>query len=252
MFKLPLTSQQAWELRELTRTAPGRVAFRALMVLWRAEGLTTLESVNGGIVIATRCLSGSSGFNPSASPASMTRPAPVARPKLDPPNSRTRGSRLGPTAPRRADSPAPAGRYPATVYLPWRQLTPRSRLDTLRQTVHALGFRWRRPRLWARQAEPRTSSQKQLLGSSLGSKPKSPLPPGPPGAAPPVHFLVPADASDHHLLVVDISASRWMRRGQQVRVATPPHNGRWTLFGGLNVHRPPYTGTFHWQAYRRR
>ena len=35
-----------------------------------------------------------------------------------------------------------------------------------------------------------------------------------------------------------------MRRGQQVRVETPPKNGHWTLFGTLN----PRTGTFLWQA----
>src|SRR3954471_6367010 len=43
MPPLELTALQVWQLRELTRTAVGRVALRALMVLWRAEGLTTLE-----------------------------------------------------------------------------------------------------------------------------------------------------------------------------------------------------------------
>jgi transposase len=58
----------------------------------------------------------------------------------------------------------------------------------------------------------------------------------------PVHFLY-ADASDQRLLAV--IRSMWMRRGQQVRVQTPPRNGHWALFGGLDVH----TGAFHWQAY---
>src|ERR1700710_1938831 len=43
MVYLELTPQQTWELREWSRMAVGRVALRALMVLWRAEGLTTLE-----------------------------------------------------------------------------------------------------------------------------------------------------------------------------------------------------------------
>ena len=43
MAYLELTPLQSWELREMTRAAVGRVALRALMVLWRSEGLTTLE-----------------------------------------------------------------------------------------------------------------------------------------------------------------------------------------------------------------
>src|ERR1700704_3848379 len=43
MVYLELTALESWRLRELTRTGVGRVALRALMVLWRAEGLTTLE-----------------------------------------------------------------------------------------------------------------------------------------------------------------------------------------------------------------
>src|SRR5438552_8415556 len=43
MPALELTALEVWQLRELTRTAVGRVALRALMVLWRAEGRTTLE-----------------------------------------------------------------------------------------------------------------------------------------------------------------------------------------------------------------
>src|SRR5690242_8991368 len=43
MSYLALSPAQVQELRQLTHTAVGRVALRALMVLWRAEGLTTLE-----------------------------------------------------------------------------------------------------------------------------------------------------------------------------------------------------------------
>src|SRR5438477_13186322 len=43
MTDLELSAVEVWQLRERTRTAVGRVALRALMVLWRAEGLTTLE-----------------------------------------------------------------------------------------------------------------------------------------------------------------------------------------------------------------
>ena len=43
MRDLFLTPSEMRELRRLTHTAVGRVALRALMVLWRAEGFTMLE-----------------------------------------------------------------------------------------------------------------------------------------------------------------------------------------------------------------
>lgn len=43
MVYLSLTRQQLQELRDFSRTAVGRVALRALMVLWRAEDLSTIE-----------------------------------------------------------------------------------------------------------------------------------------------------------------------------------------------------------------
>src|SRR5690242_10212189 len=43
MVYLELTALQVHELRRLAQTAVGRVALRALMVLWRAEGCSTLE-----------------------------------------------------------------------------------------------------------------------------------------------------------------------------------------------------------------
>jgi transposase len=104
--------------------------------------------------------------------------------------------------------------------------------ETLRRTVYKLGFRWRRPRLWARKEDP-ASFEKQLLVETARTAAAENRG---------VHFLY-ADASDQTLL--GVIRSMWMRRGQQVRVATPPNNGRWTVFGALNAH----TGGFVWQAY---
>lgn len=117
-------------------------------------------------------------------------------------------------------------------------------LDTLRRSVHALGFRWRRPRLWAYKADSETYEKQLLVELARQQTEETTARPAVQEATapPPVHFLY-ADASDHPLLAV--IRSMWMRRGQQMRVATPPHNGRWTLFGALNV----CTGTFTWQAY---
>ena len=113
-------------------------------------------------------------------------------------------------------------------------------LATLRRTVHALDFRWRRPRLWAHKEDPETY-EKQLLVELAQQHTEEVATSSAAGPAPPVHFLY-ADASDHRLLAV--LRNMWMRRGQQVRVQTPPQNGHWTLFGALDVR----TGVFHWKA----
>jgi transposase len=116
--------------------------------------------------------------------------------------------------------------------------------STLRRVVHDLGFRWRRPRWWAHKEDPETWEKQLLveLARQQTEQTNAEATAQDPQAAPPVHFLY-ADASDHSLLAV--LRSMWMRRGQQVRVETPPRNGHWTLFGALNVP----TGAFHWQAY---
>jgi transposase len=113
---------------------------------------------------------------------------------------------------------------------------------TLRKAVHSLGYRWRRPRLWAHKEDPE-SFEKQLLIETARAHARS-LAAQAPGSPPPVHFLY-ADASDHSLLAV--VRAMWMRKGQQVRVETPPRNGHWTLFGALNLGN----GGFAWQAYEK-
>jgi hypothetical protein len=45
MLSFELAATEIWQRRELTRTAPGRIALRALMVLWRAEGPRSIFSM---------------------------------------------------------------------------------------------------------------------------------------------------------------------------------------------------------------
>ena len=239
MPQLELTALQVWQLRELTRTAVGRVALRALMVLWRAEGLTTLEigarldchrdTVSLWLErYRTLGLAGledepRSGRPPSLDAATQDQVEGVLE-----------------QSPSEAERPRACWTlaHLRTVFLP---LVPKAFcLDTLRRTVHALGFRWRRPRLWAHKADPETY-EKILLVQLARQHAEETAAATPVGTAPPLHFLY-ADASDQRLLAV--LRNMWMRRGQQVRVETPPRNGHWTLFGSLNVR----TGAFLWQA----
>jgi len=237
-----LTPLQVWELRELTRTAPGRVACRALMVLWRAEGLTTLEIGQRLECHRDTVSLWLARYQTQGLPGLQDEPRSGRPPQLDAATQQRAAAALAQPPPE-DDQPSACWTLPRLrTFL--SGATPSFSLATLRHTLHTLGFRWRRPRLWAHKEDPETY-EKQLL-VELARQQTEPTHArsvtAAPGTPPAVHFLY-ADASDHHLLAV--LRAMWMRRGQQVRVQTPPQNGRWTLCGGLNVH----TGAFHWQAY---
>lgn len=236
MTYLTLTPDQVQQLRRLTHTAVGRVALRALIVLWRAQGLSTLE-----IAARLDCdrqsvtpwierfqAQGVAGLQDRARPG---RPRHLDADTLD-------------QVEAALERPPPQAAGPCTHWT-----LPRLRaafvekaarlfgVETLRRRLHERGFRWRRPRLWAWGQDPE-AFEKQLLIESAKQRAAQP-------AASPeeeIHFCY-ADASDQHLLAV--LRAMWMRVGQQVRIATPPRNGHWTLFGSLNVA----TGCFLWQAY---
>jgi transposase len=236
MTYLTLKPAQIQALRHLTHTAVGRVALRALMVLWRAEGLSTRE-------IAARLGCDRQSVTPwieryqawgVAGLEDRTRPG---RPRhldaatldqlesaLEHPPPETSGVRARWTLARLRTAFADRAARAFGV-------------TTLRRRLHERGFRWRRPRLWAWGEDPE-SFEKQLLIE--GAKQRAAAPAASPSET--IHFCY-ADASDQHLLAV--LRAMWMRVGQQVRVATPPRNGHWTLFGSLNVQ----TGLFVWQAF---
>lgn len=242
MLKIDLSPLESWRLREVTRSAVGRVALRALMVLWRAEGLTTLEigqrlgchRETVGHWLERYQTLGIPGLHDESRPG---------RPRHLDAGTCEQLEAVLEQPPPEVDRPHACWTlaHLRTVFLP---VAPKCFcLDTLRHYVHDLGFRWRRPRLWARKEDPDTFA-KVLLVETAKRHAATLAAAQPEGTTPPVHFLY-ADASDHHLLAV--IRSMWMRRGQQARVATPPSNGRWTLFGGLDV----LTGAFHWQAFEK-
>lgn len=233
MVFLQLSPAQREELRRLSQTAVGRVALRALMVLWRAEGHSTLE-------IAQRLGCDRETITPwverylqhgiagLADQPRSGRPRHLDAATMDAVEAALDGAPADPEAPARWTLARLRTRFVALA----RQTFGR---ETLRRRLHEAGFRWRRPRLWAHSEDPE-SFAKQLLIETAKQE----------AAARPdeLHFLY-ADASDHHLLAV--VRSMWQRLGQQGRIATPPRNGHWALFGGLHLG----TGQFLWQAYEK-
>jgi transposase len=234
MTYLTLTTEQVNSLRRLTHTATGRVALRALMVLWRAEGLTTLdiaqrlgcnrESVTPWIERYQRL--GVAGLE--------DEPRQGRPPRLDATQRDQAEAHLERSPP---ESETVGGRWTlARLGAVLRRLAPQPFSGTtLRRVVHALGFRWRRPRLWPGGQDPERFEKAlliELAQQHAGDHPEQ------------IQFCY-ADASDQHLLAV--LRGMWMRIGQQVRIATPPDNQHWSLFGCLH----PQSGAFVWQAFEK-
>lgn len=236
MTYLILTPEQREQLRRLTHTAVGRVALRALMVLWRAQGLSTLE-------IAERLDCDRQSITPWIERYQVLGVAGLEdQPRPGRPRHLNAATLDQVEATLERPPPEAAGSRSHWTLARLRaafvgRATHLFGVETLRRRLHERGFRWRRPRLWAWGEDP-DSFEKQLLIEVAKERAAEPAPR--PEAA--IHFCY-ADASDQHLLAV--LRAMWMRVGQQVRVATPPRNGHWALFGSLNVH----TGQFLWQAY---
>jgi transposase len=229
-----LTAAQVQELRRLTQTAVGRVALRALMVLWRAEGFSTLEiaqrlDCHREVItpwIQRYLEHGIAGLYDQPRPGRPRHLAPATLEQIE------AALEQGPP-----DQEPPQARWTlARLRSQFLAQTPKAfGLETLRRRLHEAGFRWRRPRLWVQGEDP-DSFAKQLLiemaKQAANAQPEE------------IHLLY-ADASDHHLLAV--LRSMWQRLGQQLHVATPPRNGHWALFGSLHLR----TGQFLWQAYEK-
>jgi transposase len=102
--------------------------------------------------------------------------------------------------------------------------------ETIRTTLHELGFRWRRPR-WAVMDEDPEAKQRMCA----------------------IMDAVFAAAADTLILVEDETIFKtlpplrrmWMRQGQQVRIPTPPSNQSFALYGALEIYQGDWvTGDF--------
>ena len=189
---------------------------RALRVLWRAEGLTTLEIGERLDCPPDTVTLWLDRYRALGLAGLQDAPRSGRPPQLDAPD-REQWAAVLEQAPPEEDRPCACWTldHLRTVLLGVvaRPFCP----ETLRRTVQALGFRGRRPRLWPRQEDPETF-EKQLLVELARQHAEATAAMNPnartAGLAP-VHFLY-ADASDQRRL--GVIRSQWMRRGRPVRV----------------------------------
>jgi transposase len=103
---------------------------------------------------------------------------------------------------------------------------------TVRRTLLALEFRWRRPR-HALPKDPEAAAKMWRLCERILRAPAEAV-------------IVAGDECDVHLLPV--LRAMWMRKGQQVRVPTPGTNRKRSVFGALELA----TGQWHYQVFERK
>ena len=103
---------------------------------------------------------------------------------------------------------------------------------TVRRALHALDFRWRRPRHALRRDPEARAKMEHLAARVLG--------------APAEAAVLALDECDVHLLPV--LRAMWMRRGRQGRVPTPGGNRKRAVFGALDLE----TGAWHYAVEARK
>lgn len=219
MLHLDLTAEQRQELQRVSRQAVGRVALRALMALLSDRGYTvpqiaTIHECGHDVVrlwLHRYATEGSRGLEDEQRPGRPPKD-PLARQIVD-----TQASQ----------SPQCAG-YVQTC---WTVATLTSFLGTrfrlvlaqvtVRRALHAMGWRWARPRLApARKPDPQAAEKQAALHAALRLVAQ--------GGG---HLLY-LDECDLHLLPV--LRAMWMK-GPRVRVPTPGTNAKRAFFGALDA-----------------
>lgn len=213
------TSEEQAELERMLRQEVGRVALRAQMVLLSARGYSAPEISTIQGVSDVTVYSWLERFDAEGPAGLYDRPRPGRPPNID-----TEAEQCLLTALER--TPEAYG-YPATIWTtPLLRDLLRGRhavavcADTVRRTLHALGYRWRRP-CWAiKHTDPDAAYRLDCI----------------------LHALETATLGTV-CLVQDETKFRtlpplrrmWMRQGRQVRVPTPKQNHHVYSYGALDL-----------------
>jgi transposase len=207
------------ELTRMTRQEVGRVAMRAHLVLLSARGYTVPEIVKIHDTSNTTVYEWLDRFDAQGPEGLYDRPRAGRPPKVTDEVKETLEEALD-------DPPADQG-YTFSV---WTAALLREYIeselgvtvceDTVRRTLHDLGFRWRRPRWAVEREDPRAAQMMVAIAKAIWN----------------------ADATTVVLIEDETKfrtlpplRSMWMRKGQQSRIPTPEQNGRFYSYGALDL-----------------
>ena len=218
-FVRDLTSQEQTELERMTRQEIGRVAMRAQMILLSARKYSAPDIADILDTSRVTVYTWLDRFDAEGPAGLYDRPRSGRPPDVDDTAQQCLETALDQT-------PEDYG-YPATIWttqllqdlLHWRCAI-HVCADTVRRALHALGYRWRRPRWAIERTDPEAPYR---LGRII-------------------HALETA-TRETAILVHDETKFKtlpplrrmWMRKGGQVRIPTPKDNRHIYSYGALNL-----------------
>jgi transposase len=230
VYVRPLAEAERQELKRLARREVGRVSERMRAVLLSGRGYSVPEIARIFECDEATVREWIRRFEAEGVAGLKDRPKAGRRPRATP----AARERL-----RRAVSEERPAQGTWTVVLLQVQLVVmtgvRLSRTTVRRLLHALGFRWRRPKL-ALPADPEAPGIMWALCARLL-------------AAPAEAVVLALDESDIHLL--PILRGTWMPRGRQAEVLTPGTNRRRGVFGALELEGPA-CGAWHYRVTARK
>ena len=224
IYVRPLTDDERRLLRQLARTEVGRVSERMHMVLLssRAYPVPQIAAIFACDEATVRTWLGR--FEAEGIDGLRGRPRAGRPRKADPPVRATLDQAL--TQPPITGGSL-AGYWTVAMLVAHLAAVAGHQLSasTVRRTLRALAFRWRRPR-HVLPRDPDAAAKRWALADQIWQATADTV-------------ILCQDESDVHLLPV--LRAMWMRVGQQVRIPTPGGNRKRTVFGALNLESGQWT-----------
>ena len=219
------TPQEQAELERMTRQEIGRVAMRAQMILLSARKYTAPDIADLLATSRVTVYTWLDRFDAEGPAGLYDRPRSGRPPEVDETAQQYLVTALDQT-------PEDYG-YPATIWttqllqaLLQRRCALHVCADTVRRTLHALGYRWRRPRWAIERTDPEAVYRLGRIIHAVQT------------ATPETVILVQDETKFKTLPPL---RRMWMRKGQQVRIPTPQANRHFYSYGTLNL----VTGDWH-------
>lgn len=213
------TDKEKSELERMTRQEVGRVAMRAHMVLLSARGYTVPQIEEAHNISNVTVYKWFDRFDEQGPRGLYDEPRSGRPPKVEDAVKETLKDAL-------SDSPASLG-YSFTV---WTVALLRKHVevklevrvcdDTVRRTLHELGFRWRRPRWAVEREDPEAAALMAAIARGILNADAQ---------------TITMVEDETKFRVLPPLRRMWMRKGQQTRIPTPKQNSSFYSYGALDM-----------------